>query len=155
MTYNTHERGDVGEAAVMSDLISRGVIVSIPFQNTSPYDMVAEIDGEMIKIQCKCMNTLETGSENSIKADLRRKNYTKNGGIRSDKYSVSEIDMFAFYAASIDHIFYTPLSEVEGQTQFAICLRDPDEMQPQYREQANLQRDYTFEKAASRIVKRD
>lgn len=144
----------MAEAVVLADLVEKGVTVSVPFQNTASYDLVADIEGDLIKIQCKNMNTAQDRATNSVKADLRRRSYRRDGQVRSDAYDDNEVDLFAFYISSLEQVVYTPIDEV-GDRSFTICLRDPSDMAPGNRKRANLPRDYTFEKAIARFIGRD
>jgi PD-(D/E)XK endonuclease len=47
---------DVGlrsEAAILSELVRRGCAVLLPFGVNQRYDLVLDIDGELVKVQCK------------------------------------------------------------------------------------------------------
>ena len=50
---NTLEQGDLGEAAAMVWLASRGASIYIPVGHSPNYDVVAEVEGELVRVQVK------------------------------------------------------------------------------------------------------
>ena len=50
---NRRRQGDLGEASAIEWLTSIGATVSIPFGHSPDYDLVAELDGRLLKIQVK------------------------------------------------------------------------------------------------------
>jgi hypothetical protein len=50
---NTREQGDIGELSAMYWLASIGASVCIPVGHSPDYDLVAEIDGRLLRVQVK------------------------------------------------------------------------------------------------------
>lgn len=51
---NTKAQGDVGVAMAIAYYTSKGSPVSIPLGDNTRYDLVIEVDGALLKVQCKC-----------------------------------------------------------------------------------------------------
>jgi PD-(D/E)XK endonuclease len=47
------EQGDFGERAALYWLVAQGAHVSIPFGHNSHYDLVADLDGRLLRVQVK------------------------------------------------------------------------------------------------------
>ena len=51
--YNPRRQGDLGEQSAVEWLWSRGYPIAIPLGHSPDYDLVAEIDGRLVRIQVK------------------------------------------------------------------------------------------------------
>jgi hypothetical protein len=47
------EQGDFGERAALYWLVAQGAHVSIPFGHRSHYDLIADLDGRLVRVQVK------------------------------------------------------------------------------------------------------
>jgi PD-(D/E)XK endonuclease len=47
------EQGDIGELSALAWLIDQGAKVSIPFGHSPDYDLVADLDGQLLRVQVK------------------------------------------------------------------------------------------------------
>jgi hypothetical protein len=86
--------GDVGEAEAISELRRSGYTVSVPFDDSAPYDLIAEKDTELTTIQvksCSCGDG-ET-SQFYIKSDANNRGYGER------------VDTFILYDFKYDKIF--------------------------------------------------
>jgi hypothetical protein len=50
---NRRQQGDLGEASAIEWLTRQGATVLIPFGHSPDYDLVAELDGQLLRIQVK------------------------------------------------------------------------------------------------------
>lgn len=57
----TKEKGDITELICILELKKLGICVSIPYGENAPYDVIADINGKLYKIQCKS-SAYEDGS---------------------------------------------------------------------------------------------
>ena len=54
ITSKLSNQGDLGELILTTELVSRGLVVSIPFGSSHHYDLVVENrEGELLKVQVK------------------------------------------------------------------------------------------------------
>jgi PD-(D/E)XK endonuclease len=50
---NTREQGDIGELSAMEWLVSKGASVAIPVGHSPHWDVIAELDGRLLRVQVK------------------------------------------------------------------------------------------------------
>jgi len=50
---NSKRKGNITEAAILTEFIKRGIPVLLPFGDNERYDMVIEVNGDFKRIQCK------------------------------------------------------------------------------------------------------
>ena len=50
---NRRQQGDYGEASAIEWLTSKGAVILVPFGHSPHFDLVAEIDGQLLRIQVK------------------------------------------------------------------------------------------------------
>ncbi len=50
---NRRQQGDLGEASAIEWLTRQGATVSAPLGHSPDYDMIAEIDGRLLRVQVK------------------------------------------------------------------------------------------------------
>lgn len=71
-----------------------GYNVSIPFGDCERYDFIADINGTLLRIQCKTASTDDDGASIKING---RSNMRIKGKIKHQIYTKNEIDYFATY----------------------------------------------------------
>ena len=69
--------------------------VSIPFGDNSKYDFIADVDGQLLKIQVK---TASLKDENAIKFSCRS-THVNCTGVKNVRYNENEIDYFPPYSS--------------------------------------------------------
>ena len=94
--FETHQNGAVAESMVQTELYQQGCAVSIP-ASEEPYDLIADIDNELIRVQVKNMFTREDQGSTKYRAELRTSSGT---------YSEDEVDAFAFYNSSYNQVYW-------------------------------------------------
>ena len=88
-------RGDLTELRCILDFQKRGYYCSIPFSGSCRYDVIADVNGKLLRIQCKSAS-LATDSEGSIKIATVRST-TNTHETKKYTYSKDEIDFFYTY----------------------------------------------------------
>jgi hypothetical protein len=135
-------RGEASELGVALDLIDNGCRVSQTFGHSHPYDLIADIDGCLVKIQVKTANTRDGANQHFIRLS------------DPDKYDAQNVDIFAGYAISEQEVFYIPYPEMGKRS--SVTFTPLDKMgSDANRDRANHISEYTFEAALSRIEKCD
>lgn len=113
---NSKNKGNVGEAKVVSDLISKGYDVALPFGDNLPFDIIAITPLlQFIKVQVKYCS-LKDGKirlRNQKTSCNTKRTYTS-------VYTVDEVDVFAVYCPDNDVLLYIKSSEVIGTKEFTI-----------------------------------
>lgn len=103
---NTQDKGDHAELRVASALKRCGWTVLMPYSESKKYDLVAERDGEFVRVQVK--SSRWTGT--SIKFPCYCSNSSKSGSNRTD-YTREEIDGFGVYCDQYETCFWIPVEE--------------------------------------------
>ncbi len=115
---NTHSRGDIAEMKIAVDAMARGYKVSIPFGHDTSYDLVIDIDGEMNRVQVKCVISeddrilIPGRSIGKLEGNSVRRNYTKDN-----------IDWIAVLDERTDNIYYIGAEELGPTGKDYITLR--------------------------------
>lgn len=111
---NTKRKGNIGEARVLYELVSLGIPVYIPFGDTEKADLIAEINGRLMKIQIKTSSMIrrEVLVFNSCST------MSKDGS--SVPYTEEDIDYFALYHTETNEVY---LLEASEGTNTVISLR--------------------------------
>lgn len=132
------EKGNIGEAIVLAEFVKRGIQVSIPFGDSARYDLIAEFNGKLNKIQVKYCNQLN--ENNSITCPCSSsKNPTTNKNYSTYQ---NDIDYFAFYLVPWEVAILVPI-EVIGEKK-SVYFRKTKPLNNQ--NNFNDIGDYTFDK---------
>ena len=101
-------KGDLAELKVAADLIDRGCRLSIPFGEDSDYDLIADYEGRLHRVQVKY-----TRSDGQIVVLRCRSHSLTNGKVRATKlYTSAMIDWIAVYDSTTERCFYCPSWEL-------------------------------------------
>lgn len=101
-------KGDLAELKVAADLADRGCQISIPFSEDCDYDLIADLNGSIHRIQVKY-----TESDGKVVTVRCRSHSLTNGKIRQTKrYTAKIIDWIAVYDRTTDRCYYCPASEL-------------------------------------------
>lgn len=109
---STHAKGVVTELAVQQAFIRYGFGVSVPILPTSRYDMVADIYGNLIKVQIKTARPIP--NSDGFKFSLKSSR-THRWGVVEKRYSSDEVDLFA--TAYNDKVYIVPRYLVDGKSE--------------------------------------
>ena len=90
----TKQKGLIVELECMTYLYKLGYQVSTPYGENSRYDLIADIEGKLIRIQCKSCVLSKDKSYISFRCVSMKKKAQKE---RKKKYTSDEIDYFATY----------------------------------------------------------
>lgn len=106
---NSKTKGNISEAKALFEFQKRNIPVCLPWGDNERYDMVAEFNGKLNRIQVKTANEENNGS---IKCYCRSsKNHTTNKNL--DTYE-NDVDYFVFYNQIRDIIALVPIEETNG-----------------------------------------
>ena len=107
MKRNTKRIGDYSEIMVLGALIRAGYFVSIPFGENQRYDLIAEKDDVLYRVQVKT-GRLRKGA---ILFACYSSHAHRGGRLR--RY-VGEIDLFGVYCADVDSVYLIPMAEISA-----------------------------------------
>jgi hypothetical protein len=113
------QKGAAAEAAITAMVIQLGLTVLRPLCEGRRYDLVIDLEPELLRVQCKLARQLE----GVLSVHLKTSRYTPNGYI-STSYTAAEVDAIAVYSPAQRRCYLIPIYEVSGRR--AIHLRlDP------------------------------
>ena len=111
-------KGDLAELKVAADLIGRGCRISIPFGEDCDYDLIADYEGRLHRVQVK-----HARSDGQIILVRCRSQSLTNGRIRATKrYTAETVDWIAVYDCTSERCFYCPSREL-GAGRATLTLR--------------------------------
>ena len=133
------EKGNIGEAVILAEFVKRNIQVAIPFGDNARYDLIAEFNGKLNKIQIKYCDYL---SENNsmVCPCASSTNHTTNKHYTT--YVNDGIDYMCFYLAAWDVSIIVPMDIIGNKKTIAFRKEQPKNNQSN----VNLIDDYLFDK---------
>jgi hypothetical protein len=125
---NTKSIGERSEAIVMAEFLKAGYVVLMPFGDNQRYDLVIDIDGKFLRVQCKTARLIKAGAVLNFPAyssSVHRSGGTKKG------YR-DQADLFAVYSPDTGQVYILPVAEV-GESDVALRLTPPRHRYPSVR----------------------
>ena len=115
MPAKTTEKGEIGEAMVIADLMRQGHDVAIPFGHNQPYDLIVirKEHGRLEKVQVK----YTTSDGDVLRCVIR-----SSSAWVSHRYTADELDWVAIYDATTERSFFIHARDWDGYTQLASRL---------------------------------
>ena len=118
---NSKDKGNIGEAIVLAEFTKRQIQVAIPFGDNARYDLIAEFNGKLNKIQVKYCGQI-TENNSFICPCASSTNHTTNKHLST--YD-NDVDYMAFYLASIDKLLLVPIEKLKGKKTITFRLEPP------------------------------
>lgn len=107
---NTKAQGNIGIGEAISYFLRNGVTVSIPINDSQDYDLIADIDGLLSKIQVK---TTSYKSEHGIYTVSLRNTGGSSGTVNSRISESTNID-YVFCLTELGTKYLIPFIEIEN-----------------------------------------
>ena len=136
---NSKDKGNIGEAIVLAEFTKRQIQVAIPFGDNARYDLIAEFNGKLNKIQVKYCGQI-TENNSFICPCASSTNHTTNKHLST--YD-NDVDYMAFYLVSIDKLLLVPIEKLKGRKTITFRLEPPKNGQTTG---INLIEDYLLDK---------
>lgn len=113
------QKGAAAEAAITAGVIQLGLTVLRPLCEGRRYDLVIDLEPDLLRVQCKLARRVAGVLSVNLKT-----NRCTPGGYVSTSYTSGEVDAIGAYSPELDRCFLIPIAEVAGRR--AIHLRlDP------------------------------
>ena len=143
MELTSKQKGNLTELQVITYLYKLGYQCSIPYGENSRYDLSADINNHLVRIQVKT-SSIKDSNNDAIKFSCRsiRVNSHETKGRR---YTSDEIDYFATYWNN--QCYLIPVSECSIEKTLRFCYPINGQKQG-----ISLAEDYTAEKQIQRIM---
>ena len=135
--------GDVNELKCILAFEERGYYTSTPFSGSCRYDVIADINGKLIRIQCKASHYYDK-EETSIEFNATRST-TNTQKTSRYQYTKEEIDYFYTHFNGYD--FLIPVEECSVSK--VLRLKPPKNNQL---EQINIAKDYLLDNVLDSII---
>ena len=90
---NPKQKGNLTELKCLSAFYELGYQCSIPYGENSRYDFIADIDGKLIRVQCKTSREVDVGV---IEFPCRSSRSNTHSNLQR-RYTANEIDYFCSY----------------------------------------------------------
>ena len=136
---NSKNKGNIGEAIALAEFTKRQIQVAIPFGDNARYDLIAEFNGKLNKIQVKYCGQI-TENNSFICPCVSSTNHTTNKYLSTYE---NDVDYMAFYLAAIDKLLLVPIEQLEGKKTITFRLEPPKNSQ---HIGINLVEDYLLDK---------
>lgn len=118
---NSKDKGNTGEAIVLAEFIRNGVQVALPFGDNARYDLIADFNGKLNRIQVKYCNQ-KVSENNSITCPCSSStNHTTNKNYTTYE---NDVDYFCFYLAEWNEVLIVPI-EVIGTKKSIVFRQEP------------------------------
>ena len=111
MALSTHARGTITELAVQKAFIEQGFNVSVPICADSRYDMIADLNGQLFRVQTKTARPVKNSDAFQISLESTR---IHNYGVINKKYTAKDVDLFA--TCYNDNVYVIPQQMVDNMT---------------------------------------
>ena len=95
MELTSKQKGNLTELQWLTAFYEQGCHVSLPYGENSRYDMIVDVDGQLLRVQVKT-SSLKDEEGNSIIFSCRSSRINTKGAINT-RYTSDEIDYFATF----------------------------------------------------------
>lgn len=110
---NLIDYGAVAEQKAAAELLLRGFLLSWSTSDKVGYDLVADLDGKLFKLQVKGTFKAESGSDNKYKFTIKT---------NSGPYASHQVDFFILYVHPTETFYIVPFAFVTTKTLRAHAL---------------------------------
>ena len=135
---NSKDKGNIGEAIALAKFVELGIQVSVPFGDNARYDLIAEFNGKLNKIQVKYCNQL-TENNSVVCPCMSSTNHTTNKHYTT---YTNDVDYMCFYLAPWNEIILVPIEHIGTRKTLGVRKDPPKNNQTNI----TLVSDYLFEK---------
>jgi prevent-host-death family protein len=146
--HNPNLKGAIAEAEIAASAVKLGIPLFKPVAEHGRSDLVFEIGGELLRVQCKWGALDRRGAV--VQVPLSGSRYTPGGYVRS-VYTEDEIDLVAVYCGDLDRSYLLPISLCAERRAIYLRLTAPRNSQ---RACINLASDYEFTGAVAQLAER-
>lgn len=105
------QKGAAPEAAITAAVIQLGFTVLRPLCEGRRYDLIVDLDPDLLRIQCKLARRV--GGVLAIKLETSR--HTPRDGYVRSSYSPAEIDAIAIYSPDLARSYLIPIVDICGR----------------------------------------
>ena len=111
------DQGDIGERSAAIWLLDAGARVFVPFGHSPDTDLVAEMDGRLVRVQVKTSTVLAKNGRYHVSLATRGGNQSWNGLVK--RFSAARCD-FLFVLVADGRRWFIPSAAVDGGSQIVV-----------------------------------
>ena len=119
----SNDVGNVSESRILAAFVDAGFLVSIPFGNGTPYDLIVDVDNRLLKVQVK------TGRLRNGCVLFSAQRINGHHGTRRFKYTDDEFDLFGVYCPDNDGKYLVPRLGELAEGRLRICATKNNQQQ--------------------------
>jgi prevent-host-death family protein len=108
---DSNHKGNVAELAIATEAAKLGLSVLKPLTEHERYDLVLEIAGELLRVQCKWASR----QGGVVKVRFDRSYHSPIRGYVRTTYGADEVDAIAAYCHDLDRCYLLPISDFGGR----------------------------------------
>ena len=114
------QKGAIAETAVVHAAAKMGIDVYLPVMDGSRCDLILDIAGRLVRVQCKWANRV--GAVVAVRCYSSRRTGT---GFTRRSYTPAEIDALVAFCPELDRCYYLPLAEFGERREIQLRLTAP------------------------------
>jgi prevent-host-death family protein len=147
LVRDSNSKGNVAELAIATEAAQLGLSVLKPLTEHERYDLLLDIGGRLLRIQCKW------GSRRAdvIEVRLRSSYHSPTRGYVTATYGSTEVDAVAVYCGELRRCYLLPVELVAGRGSLTLRLSPARNRQ---RTALNFAADYEFRGAVAQLEER-
>jgi hypothetical protein len=145
--HNPNHKGNVAELAIAKEAAGLGLAVFAPLTEHARYDLVLDIKGRLLRVQCKWASC----QGDVICVRLRSNYHSPTRGYVVATYGRAEVDAVAVYCGDLDRCYLLPIDLVAGCGVISLRLRQTRNNQ---RAALNWAAEYEFPGAVAQLAER-
>jgi PD-(D/E)XK endonuclease len=115
--WTTNDKGAIAEAELFAAAVRLGVVVLRPFPDGRRYDLVFDVGGRLLRVQCKWGRVV--GDVVVVRTGTSR--HTPRGYVTTT-YTADEIDAFGVYCGDLNRCLLLPINDAVGQSNVHLRL---------------------------------
>lgn len=110
-------QGNLGLGKAIEYFVSHNIPVSIPLNDTQSYDLVADFNGKLQRVQVKTSRATENGISYTVQ--LRNTGGNRTGNVRQVAFDNNSSDYLFIYTAN-EKIYLIPCQDIDAKN--SICV---------------------------------
>jgi hypothetical protein len=146
MDLTSKQKGNLTELQVITYLYSLGYQCSLPYGENSRYDLIADINGTLLKIQVKT-SSIKNNNPDAIEFSCRSTRINSSGTV-NNRYTKEQIDYFATFWNN--QCYLIPVEECSVNKTLRFCYPSNGQKQG-----ISLAENYTAEKQLQKYQKEE
>lgn len=147
MFVNSNHKGNVAELAIAKEAANLGLSVLKPLTEHERYDLVIDVNGCLLRIQCKW----GTREGDVVSARVSSSYHSPTRGYVKTMYSPADVDLVAIYCEELDCCYLLPVTMVARQSRIQLRLKPARNNQ---RAALNWAADYELRGAIAQLEER-